>query len=421
MGKTLIRTSSNFMQSIPFVAGAATNDTAIPGDRPDAAATPLRSADKGNHVPELDGLRGLAALCAVGYHYLFGPALAIPAVAVLNTVLEATPIALDTFFILSGFLIGGILLRSKDSPNYYRTFYLRRFHRILPLYYCWIAVYIVFFFAGKGWGLVAPAGYSTPFVFASFLLMFQNFFIAIVESTYIVSPTWTLAVEEQFYLLAPPCIKRLSQRRLIQALCGVILLAPVLRGFIIKFIGHAEFWSRVATRIWTPCHADALAIGVLLAMAWDSQEKRRWIQEHSRFLPLGMLLFTALGSVLLRLAYTNVPHTYVLTAAFAQTAMELSCLCLMVFVLTHPGSLLCKFLRSDTMRGVGKISYCLYLVHWGVLWIIVRFVLHTKFGSSPRLELAAAPFALAISFAIARLSWKFLESPLIRRAHRYSY
>jgi peptidoglycan/LPS O-acetylase OafA/YrhL len=56
-----------------------------------------------------------------------------------------------------------------------------------------------------------------------------------------------------------------------------------------------------------------------------------------------------------------------------------------------------------------------------VLWIIVRFVLHTKFGSPPRLELAAAPFALAISFAIAKLSWKFLESPLIRRAHRYSY
>jgi peptidoglycan/LPS O-acetylase OafA/YrhL len=74
------------------------------------------------------------------------------------------------------------------------------------------------------------------------------------------------------------------------------------------------------------------------------------------------------------------------------------------------------------MRGVGKISYCLYFVHWGVLWIIVRFVLHTKFGSSPRLELAAAPFALAISFAIAKLSWKFLEFPLIRRAHRcYSY
>jgi peptidoglycan/LPS O-acetylase OafA/YrhL len=99
---------------------------------------------KGNHVPELDGLRGLAALCAVGYHYLFGPALAIPSIAILNTILEATPIALDTLFILSGFLIGGILLRSTQSPNYYKTFYLRRFHRIFPLYYFWIAVYFVF-------------------------------------------------------------------------------------------------------------------------------------------------------------------------------------------------------------------------------------------------------------------------------------
>jgi peptidoglycan/LPS O-acetylase OafA/YrhL len=409
------------MQSTILLDGAKKIDSAITAARPERAAAPARFADKGNHVPELDGLRGLAALCAVGYHYLFGPALAIPWVAILNTVLEATPIALDTFFILSGFLIGGILLRSKDSPNYYSTFYLRRFHRILPLYYSWVAIYVVFYFAGRGWGLTAPAGYSTAFVFASFIFMCQNFFIAIVESTYIVSPTWTLAVEEQFYLLAPPTIKRLGARRLTQVLCGVILIAPVLRAFIFKFIGHGEFWSRIATRIWTPCHADALAIGVLLAMAWDSEEKRQWLQKHSRFLPLGMLFFTALGSVLLYCAYNNVPHTYVLTAAFAQTAMELSCLCLMVFVLTHPESLFCKFLRSERMRGVGKISYCLYLVHWGILWMIVRFVLHTKFGESPRLELAAAPFALAISFAVAKLSWKFLESPLIRRGHRYTY
>ena len=409
------------MSSVTLVAGEKTIASVQLEERAAQVAASPHSADKGNHVPELDGLRGLAALCAVGYHYLFGPALAIPAIAILNTILEATPIALDTFFILSGFLIGGILLRSKESPNYYKTFYLRRFHRILPLYYSWIAVYFAFYFFGKGWGLTAPAGYSTPFVFGSFLFMFQNFFIAIVESTYIVSPTWTLAVEEHFYLLAPQAVGRLSKKRLAQVLCGVVLAAPVLRVIIVKFIGHGEFWSRVASRIWTPCHADALAIGVLLAMAWESEEKRRWLRERSRWLPHGMLLFTVLGSVLLRLAYTGVPHTFVLTAAFAQTAMEFSCLCLMIFVLTRPDTAFCRFLRSDRMRGVGKISYCLYLVHWGVLWMIVRFVLHTKFGAAPKLELAAAPFALAISFGIAKLSWKYLESPLIRRGQRYTY
>jgi peptidoglycan/LPS O-acetylase OafA/YrhL len=134
-----------------------------------------------------------------------------------------------------------------------------------------------------------------------------------------------------------------------------------------------------------------------------------------------MLLFTFLGSVLLCLAYTGIPHTFMLTAAFAQTAVEFSCLCLMIFVLTRPEAFFCKFLRSNTMRGVGKISYCLYLVHWGVLWIIVRFVLHTKFGAAPKLELAAAPFALAVSIGLAKLSWKLLESPLIRRGQRYTY
>jgi peptidoglycan/LPS O-acetylase OafA/YrhL len=396
-------------------------DSAKPEVRSDRAPMSARSEDKGNHVPELDGLRGLAALCAVGYHYLFGPALAMKSFTILNTILEATPIALDTFFILSGFLIGGILLRSKESPNYYKTFYLRRFHRILPLYYCWIAVYMVLYFMVPGWGMNHPTGYSTAFVFGSFLFMCQNFFITIVESTYIVSPTWTLAVEEHFYLLAPQAVGRLNRKRLGQVLWGVILIAPVLRIIVLKFLGHGDLWARIATRVWTPCHADALAIGVLLAIAWESEEKRQWLRERSHLMPWGMLLFTAIGSVLLRMAYTNVPHTYILTAAFAQMAMECSCLCLMIFVLTRPDSKFSAFLRSDRMRDVGKISYCLYIVHWGVLWLFVRFLLHTEFGGAPWRELLLAPFALAISFVIAKISWKYLEAPLVRRGHQYKY
>jgi peptidoglycan/LPS O-acetylase OafA/YrhL len=86
------------------------------------------------------------------------------------------PVALDVFFILSGFLIGGIQLRARNAPHYYQTFYQRRASRILPVYYAWIAFFSVLFAVGQGWGLVRPKAYSSTFYLASFAFFFQNFF-----------------------------------------------------------------------------------------------------------------------------------------------------------------------------------------------------------------------------------------------------
>jgi peptidoglycan/LPS O-acetylase OafA/YrhL len=366
--------------------------------------------------PELDGLRGLAALSVVGVHYLDGPADRLPALRRVLHLLEESPLSLDTFLILSGFLIGGILLRTRNEPDYYKAFYRRRFYRILPLYYAWIALFFVLYFVGQGWGLLPPQGYSGAFYLASFACLFQSFFPAIIESAFIVAPTWTLVVEEHFYLLIPLCVRRLSPRRLVQLLFAIIFLAPVFRGVLFKYIGHRNDWADIATRIWPPCRADALAMGVLLAIIWRSPQLREWSQQHFRLFKWAMLAGSGFAILLAWMAEADFRFCRFLNLSLGRTAVELACFSLIAYLISRPQSAFGRFLCSATMREFGKISYCLYVVHWGVFWMIFRFLLHARFGEHLRLDFTVAPIAFLISVGIARLSWKYFESPLIERA-----
>jgi peptidoglycan/LPS O-acetylase OafA/YrhL len=372
-------------------------------------------ARKTPRFPELDGLRGLVAVGVVGIHYMVGAAHELPLLARALHLLEMTPLSLDVFFILSGFLIGGILLRTRNAPHYYKTFYQRRFFRIFPLYYAWIAVFCVLYFVGQGWGLTPPQGYSGAFYLASFACFFQNFFPAIIESTYIVAPTWTLVVEEYFYLLIPVAVRRLSSRRLVQLLIAIIVLAPLFRGVLFKYIGHRSDWADIATRIWPPCRADALAMGVLLAMAWSVPEIRAWLQNHLALFRWGMFACSGLAILFAWMADANIHYSRFLNVSLGRSAVELACLCLIVFLICRPQAGFGRFLSSSVLREFGKISYCLYIVHWGVYWMIFRFVLHARFGEHLWLDIAVAPVAFMISWAIAELSWRYVELPILQR------
>jgi peptidoglycan/LPS O-acetylase OafA/YrhL len=384
---------------------------------PGQSQTTPQTSKKAPRFPVLDGMRGFAALGVAIVHYLAGPSWRLPWLDRAIHLLEMSPLSLDLFFILSGFLIGGILLATRNAPSYYQTFYRRRFFRILPLYYVWIVLFSVLYFVGQGWGLVVPQGFSGAFYLASFFFLFQNFSTSIIESTFIVAPTWSLVVEEHFYLLAPFCVRRLSSRRLVQALFAVILVAPLFRGVLFRFIGHRDDWADSAARIWPPCRADALAMGMLLAMAWHSSEVRAWVHKHVSLFCWGMFASSGLAILLSWMASANLSYCRFLNVAFGRTAIEVSCLCLIVYLLCRPQSGFGMFLCSETMRQFGKISYCLYLIHWGILWMIFRFVLHTRFGDHLWLDLTAAPIALLLSIGIAKLSWKYFESPILERAH----
>lgn len=372
------------------------------------------------HLPALDGLRGLAALAAVAFHYLQGPASALGIFAWFNGFMIGIPIALDTFFILSGFLIGSILLRYRESPNYYKAFYLRRTHRILPLYYAWFCVYLAFFLFAKGWGLRSAGTHSTAFTLASYIFLFQNFIYTVIESSYIAAPTWTLAVEEHFYLISPLLVRKLSKRALLRVLVAVVVAVPLIRA-LVTIVGRGADWSNFAIELWTLCRADALALGMLLAVVWSVPSAQKWVREKSAFYTPAILLFSALSFLCVWISYAQIPHTFVLMAVVTRTLMEFSCLSLLLLVLARPASLTARFLASRVMRWFGQISYCLYLIHWGILWILVRFLLQTTFGASPGREAAAIVAAFVISCALSQLSWKYFEAPLVERGRRFSF
>ncbi|MBS1867856.1 MAG: acyltransferase, partial [Acidobacteria bacterium] len=112
----------------------------------------MAQAQPTSRIPELDGIRGLAILSVLCYHYISmqGVTTAGSLVDRLQRLVILGGTGVDLFFVLSGFLIGGILLDVRDSPRYFRTFYARRFFRIIPIYFAWISVYIlVARFGGK--------------------------------------------------------------------------------------------------------------------------------------------------------------------------------------------------------------------------------------------------------------------------------
>jgi len=406
----------------PVITRAAVREsTRIAPPAPVIVETPPVAPRKAFHIDQLDGLRGLAALFAVTFHYLAGPAAKWRAAAFFQSLLEVTPISIDTFFILSGFLIGSVLLRAKNSGNYYKTFYARRFCRILPLYYAWIGFFLALFLVRGGWGLTHLTNHSTLFYCASFLLLAQNFFPSIIESTYIAAPTWSLAVEEHFYLLVPFCMRKLSQSRLAKILVGIVLLAPVLRALVFRFLGHGNSVGQVYSHILTPCRADALSLGMLLAIAWTSPHARARMRDWSRTLPFAMLAFTLMAYGFAHFAAAEVRHMPVLNESVGRSIVELSCLCLMIFILVRPEGRFSGLLRTRFLRETGKISYCLYLVHWGILWMISRFVFHTRFGDRPWLDVGVALIALPVSYGISMLSWRILERPLVNWSHRFTY
>jgi peptidoglycan/LPS O-acetylase OafA/YrhL len=396
------------------------------------AVRPLTSAlapSAGNRIPELDGLRGIAIGLVVLFHsFYFDPGSGYQAKDLVHHLyawfegfIAIGWTGVDLFFVLSGFLIGGILLDTKDSPRYYRTFYARRFFRIIPAYYAWILVYIIV--------IVVCGRFISAHVQASStlswrhglpvqLLFLQN--VAIVTSYPAIAgtwfrPTWSLAVEEQFYLVTPALAKGLSEGGLGIFLAVVTIFAPLLRVWI-RFHIARQSGDLGLAYVLMPCRADALGIGFLTAILWRRNWTRTWLSQHGVWLYAGTGIFVV-GFAILAKWWPSSESLPMQSIGYTWVAMSYALILLLVLV--KAGGPIAWIMRRSLLRELGRVSYSLYLIHGGVALICTALVFAALKHVHSWEGIATNAVAATLSFGLARLSWTYFEHPLVRRGHAF--
>jgi peptidoglycan/LPS O-acetylase OafA/YrhL len=361
-------------------------------------------------IPELDGIRGLAILLVLVCHYVAYPVPNAPHgswQAYFLDLFRLTWSGVDLFFVLSGFLIGGILLDAKDSKRYYRTFYFRRICRIFPLYFLSVALFI----AGLHLVRTVSSGplkdlFNRGIPLWSYLFFLQNFSMTHRQTFGAgwMAMTWSLAVEEQFYLLLPLLVRRLNRRGIAWVALAAIACAPLYR-IILTVSGDAYLGPYTLL----PCRADALGFGVLAALECRSGGGRDWLLSHRKHLYLALGL---LGCGIALLAhYEQFLYNIGLTWIAAFYAV------LLLLTVVKPGRIETTCFRNPVLIKAGTISYAVYIFHQGINDLLHFAVL----GRAPSIvdwpSLFVTLLSLAAVMFLAVLSWELIEKPLIQRAH----
>lgn len=348
-------------------------------------------------IPELDGLRGVAILLVVLYHYL--EPLHRNAQGTLYYALAPARmgwIGVDLFFVLSGYLIASILMENRDSPAFFRTFYIRRFCRILPLYLvvvvgCYVVHHLVVRTPG-------PPLYQ-------YLTFTQNFWMAAAGQFGIglLAVTWSLAVEEQFYVLLPPLVRFNPPRRLLAIVIGCMLLAPVLRYLCIAKAGPQGMF---VAQVLPFTHLDTLMLGVLLA----------WMHARDLAIPRRLVrVVWVISAAFIAFSAFQPPGPIAvippLAATFFYVAVTLFCASTLAIALD--GGF--RFLRWKALTYTGLISYGLYLLHQPL-----NAAMHMVFRQNWT-DVRLAIVSFAVVYIISALSWEWFEKRFVRFGHRFRY
>jgi peptidoglycan/LPS O-acetylase OafA/YrhL len=372
-------------------------------------------------IPELDGIRGIAIGMVVVYHYFLLTLVTIPGskLAYVQAAGRLAWTGVDLFFVLSGFLIGGILIDARESSNYFKVFYTRRFFRILPIYAVWFCCVQLTILAVRH-GFVTELGWFLkdrlpPF---SYLLFLHNFWMAARNTLGGVSAggTWSLAIEEQFYLTIPLLIWFVDVKRKPGVILAGILAAPIFR--ILCFVLLPQ--QILAPGVLMPCRADALLFGVLGAILWRDERWKARLEMSPRYLRLLLLMFIAGAGFLTihskgsagRLWMLSIGHTWI--AALY--------LCFLFCAITQQGSALSVCLRWKWLMGLGTIAYGVYLFHIQIRFVLQQLIWsHGSTKTDNVAEFGVSIVAILFTLLLCRVSYVYFEKPLLRIGHGFRY
>ncbi len=333
-----------------------------------------------NRIRQLDAVRGLAVILVFVHNTDIYPSLHLGLIA------RNGWMGVDLFFVLSGFLITGILVDTKKSEGYFKNFYTRRCLRIWPLYYS----AILFMFVVVP--LLRPS--EVPTVFGprsspwwAYPLFLQNFLIPVpTNATGLLGVTWSLAVEEQFYLVWPLVVRVCSEAQVRKIALGVIAISPALR-FYLSLHG-VNIYSN------TFCRLDGLTAGALLAL----------IVRSSKFVPSRFVTgawITLIASSTLALIIDTLQARWIVFSFVALASVSF-----VYLALFSKQRWLQTILTNRVLAFTGIISYGIYLLEKIPLDVLKAFHLeeHPVLGFT---------VTAAAAYAMATLSWILLEKPIL--------
>jgi peptidoglycan/LPS O-acetylase OafA/YrhL len=365
------------------------------------------------YVPALDGVRGLAILIVMIGHFAIGFETGGAADTVLKTLMQTGWAGVDIFFVLSGFLITGILLEAKGASHYFRNFYARRVLRIFPVYYAFLFLFFVVL------PIVKPPAPGGPFDgwnvsqwwFWTYLSNLQILFPAWPRPEPL-SHFWSLAVEEQFYLFWPAVVLIASRKGLTRTCITFMIFSIVLRIWLQTTAINPTAGYRI-----TPARLDTLGTGALLAiLARDPM----WWPRIRLFAPKA-ILGCLVGLFVISIPTRSMLQTGFLIQAIGYTLLAFTGASLIVFSI-DPQSVnkrVVRFLRTPFMRFFGKYSYAMYIFHFPLAW----FLENAGFGVNRYPTIAGSHIPGVIAFSVvttilttiaALLSWNILEKNCLK-------
>lgn len=355
-------------------------------------------------IKELDGVRGIAIFLVLLWHYIFcqvGSTILESNIGFLFKYLSLTWSGVDLFFVLSGFLIVGILLDARGAKTYFLTFYIRRALRILPLYY------VMFFLL-----ILLPKYISNDWLFSrnislwNYLTFTQNFYM-IKEGfgANWMGITWSLAVEEQFYIILPLMVWALPRKKLTYVFLGLICLAPIFRLVLSDFGGYVLPFAR----------ADSILMGGILAIIYRTPRIKDELVENYPYLFFIFIIFL-IGVIVLTLYLPAIGN------AFVHLWLAVFYSLFLVICTLRPGKLTDLLISNRFFVWLGLRSYGIYLFHQPVSSLLHQYL---NGNVIPRFsdirEFFVTVFALVITFILAEVSFRFFESVFLSWGRQFRY
>lgn len=375
----------------------------------------LKLAQDGKHINFLDGLRGTAVSYVLLYHFL-PKTTSLYQDSIVYKIWDTFWMmgwsGVDLFFVLSGFLITGILYKSKSKKGYFKNFYIRRFFRIFPAYYALIVLAILYY---------GPKDIS-PY----YWLYLSNFDVELgIPFNLFLCVSWSLSIEEQYYLFYPTLVYYLSDRQWIITLISLIVISISMR-----FLGHYfDFFSPRQMYHNTIAHFDGIALGGLLRMMIMKYEYfKKVLHTYVKLTPILLIIAIGVayysGTQVLENSINEKDSATSLLVSFFPTmylyGYTLNSLLFGGVILwcILKGGIVLKIFSNGILRNIGKYSYAMYLFQYPT-YVGYKYLINEYDISVNPIVKAVVLFSMV--YIVARLSWLVLESPMNRIKERVSH